>query len=306
MLSDGSVVDFGLVLELSGRGADIAGFVEQLAEKHRAEIEARWPEALRRVGGYNLYIFDSRGTALHRRQQCRSRPPADRGRGHARMHRKRDHGRHSLADSSAFARMHPGVLRPSPRGSWLPRVRADAPPYTKRRYTRYRAPPRSRGCTHHGARNPDPGLGSSAFARMHLHHVGQALSRSTSPAYARMHPRMSGAARHSLRLSRVCADFLGSLVAGGGYARWSAGTTLTARQGQHQQQQPQRSPVFQAWVAGGAGLRDRRGWDPFSARPRRSAMATSSQSANLASCLTHKERAWLWTVSQSLLRTAPA
>ena len=59
-LSDGALVDFGPVPELSGRGAEIAGFVQQLAEQHRAEIEARWPKVLRRVGGYNLDIFDSR------------------------------------------------------------------------------------------------------------------------------------------------------------------------------------------------------------------------------------------------------
>jgi FAD/FMN-containing dehydrogenase len=40
-LSDGAAVDFGPVPKLSGRGAEIAGFVQQLAEQHRAEIEAR-------------------------------------------------------------------------------------------------------------------------------------------------------------------------------------------------------------------------------------------------------------------------
>ncbi|HEX6015028.1 MAG TPA: FAD-linked oxidase C-terminal domain-containing protein [Geminicoccaceae bacterium] len=60
-LSDGAVVDFGPVPGLSGRGAEIAAFVRQLAERHRADIEARWPKVLRRVAGYNLDIFDSRG-----------------------------------------------------------------------------------------------------------------------------------------------------------------------------------------------------------------------------------------------------
>ena len=59
-LSDGALVDFGPVPDLSGRGAEIAGFVQQLAEQHRAEIEARWPKVLRRVAGYNLDIFDNR------------------------------------------------------------------------------------------------------------------------------------------------------------------------------------------------------------------------------------------------------
>ena len=59
-LSDGALVDFGPVPDLSGRGAEIAGFVQQLAEQHRAEIEARWPKVLRRVAGYNLDIFNNR------------------------------------------------------------------------------------------------------------------------------------------------------------------------------------------------------------------------------------------------------
>jgi len=56
-LADGSLVDFGRVDRASGKAADIAAFVRGLAETHRAEIEARWPRVLRRVGGYNLDIF---------------------------------------------------------------------------------------------------------------------------------------------------------------------------------------------------------------------------------------------------------
>ena len=56
-LADGTVADFGPVAGLSGRAAQIAGFVRGLAEQHRAEIEARWPKVLRRVAGYNLDIF---------------------------------------------------------------------------------------------------------------------------------------------------------------------------------------------------------------------------------------------------------
>jgi FAD/FMN-containing dehydrogenase len=58
-LSDGSTVDFGPVPKLTGRGAEIAGFVQQLAEQHRVEIEAHWPKVMRRVAGYNLDIFDN-------------------------------------------------------------------------------------------------------------------------------------------------------------------------------------------------------------------------------------------------------
>lgn len=56
-LADGSLLDFGPVGSLSGRAAQIAGHVRALAEAHAAEIDARWPKVLRRVGGYNLDIF---------------------------------------------------------------------------------------------------------------------------------------------------------------------------------------------------------------------------------------------------------
>jgi FAD/FMN-containing dehydrogenase/Fe-S oxidoreductase len=59
-LSDGSLVGFGPVAALSGRGKQIADFVRDLAQRHRAEIEARWPTVLRRVAGYNLDIFHPR------------------------------------------------------------------------------------------------------------------------------------------------------------------------------------------------------------------------------------------------------
>ena len=58
-LSDGTDVTFGPVTGLSGRGAQIAGFVRELATTHRAEIEERWPKVLRRVAGYNLDIFNN-------------------------------------------------------------------------------------------------------------------------------------------------------------------------------------------------------------------------------------------------------
>jgi FAD/FMN-containing dehydrogenase/Fe-S oxidoreductase len=58
-LSDGIEVDFGPVGHATGRAAEIAGFVRALAQKHKAEIEARWPKVMRRVAGYNLDIFDN-------------------------------------------------------------------------------------------------------------------------------------------------------------------------------------------------------------------------------------------------------
>jgi FAD/FMN-containing dehydrogenase/Fe-S oxidoreductase len=57
-LSDGGAVDFGPVSTLTGRAAQIAKFVQALALKHRDQISAHWPKLLRRVGGYNLDIFD--------------------------------------------------------------------------------------------------------------------------------------------------------------------------------------------------------------------------------------------------------
>jgi FAD/FMN-containing dehydrogenase/Fe-S oxidoreductase len=59
-LADGELVTFGAVSTATGRAAQIAQFVHGLADKHRAEIEAKWPQVLRRVGGYNLDIFNVR------------------------------------------------------------------------------------------------------------------------------------------------------------------------------------------------------------------------------------------------------
>ena len=58
-LSDGSEQVFGAVESLSGRAAQIASFVRDLATQNRDEIEANWPKVLRRVAGYNLDIFDN-------------------------------------------------------------------------------------------------------------------------------------------------------------------------------------------------------------------------------------------------------
>jgi FAD/FMN-containing dehydrogenase/Fe-S oxidoreductase len=58
-LSDGACVEFGPVSTLTGRGAQIAEFVRELAARHCRAIDERWPKLLRRVGGYNLDIFDN-------------------------------------------------------------------------------------------------------------------------------------------------------------------------------------------------------------------------------------------------------
>ena len=59
-LSDGTEAVFGPVGSLSGRAAEIASFVRNLAQRNRDDIEANWPKVLRRVAGYNLDIFDNR------------------------------------------------------------------------------------------------------------------------------------------------------------------------------------------------------------------------------------------------------
>ena len=60
-LSDGTEVEFGPVGALSGRAAEIARFVRGLVDRNREALEERWPQVLRRVGGYNLDLFAPRG-----------------------------------------------------------------------------------------------------------------------------------------------------------------------------------------------------------------------------------------------------
>jgi FAD/FMN-containing dehydrogenase/Fe-S oxidoreductase len=56
-LSDGTQIEFGTTL--SGRAAQIAAFAGGLAAAHRRDLAERWPKVMRRVGGYNLDIFDN-------------------------------------------------------------------------------------------------------------------------------------------------------------------------------------------------------------------------------------------------------
>jgi FAD/FMN-containing dehydrogenase/Fe-S oxidoreductase len=58
-LSDGTLVEFGPLSKLSGPALAIGDFVRNLATQYQSEIEARWPKVMRRVGGYNLDIFDN-------------------------------------------------------------------------------------------------------------------------------------------------------------------------------------------------------------------------------------------------------
>ena len=58
-LADGTEAGFGPVSSLTGRAAAIADFVRDLAARHRRDIIEHWPKVMRRVGGYNLDIFDN-------------------------------------------------------------------------------------------------------------------------------------------------------------------------------------------------------------------------------------------------------
>ncbi len=56
-LADGTLARFGPLATLGHRERQIADFVRGLAEQQADEIDARWPQVLRRVAGYNLDIF---------------------------------------------------------------------------------------------------------------------------------------------------------------------------------------------------------------------------------------------------------
>jgi FAD/FMN-containing dehydrogenase/Fe-S oxidoreductase len=59
-LADGRCERFGRLDTLTGRAAQVGAFVRSLAERHADAIAAHWPRVLRRVGGYNLDLFDPR------------------------------------------------------------------------------------------------------------------------------------------------------------------------------------------------------------------------------------------------------
>jgi FAD/FMN-containing dehydrogenase/Fe-S oxidoreductase len=58
-LSDGEIIEFGPVGALARPAEAIASFVRDLAQWHGREIRDNWPKVMRRVGGYNLDIFDN-------------------------------------------------------------------------------------------------------------------------------------------------------------------------------------------------------------------------------------------------------
>ena len=82
-LRDGSVLSFGPVAALGATERAIADFVRGLAEALHGEIDARWPKVMRRVGGYNLDIFQPAeraavhaATAASTSRTCWSAPKA--------------------------------------------------------------------------------------------------------------------------------------------------------------------------------------------------------------------------------------
>jgi FAD/FMN-containing dehydrogenase/Fe-S oxidoreductase len=58
-LSDGELLEFARRDALTGRAAQIAEFAQAQARACAKDIELRWPKVLRRVGGYNLDIYDN-------------------------------------------------------------------------------------------------------------------------------------------------------------------------------------------------------------------------------------------------------
>jgi len=65
-LADGSSACFGLFDEATGRARELGEAVRALAARHRGEIEAWWPKVMRRVGGYNLDVFQPQSERPYR------------------------------------------------------------------------------------------------------------------------------------------------------------------------------------------------------------------------------------------------
>jgi FAD/FMN-containing dehydrogenase/Fe-S oxidoreductase len=59
LVSNGQKISAGSYQHSSGGARSLGDFVKQLADTERAEIAAHWPKVLRRVGGYNLDIFNN-------------------------------------------------------------------------------------------------------------------------------------------------------------------------------------------------------------------------------------------------------
>ncbi len=59
LLSSGQTLTAGSYATSSGRARTLGDYVRNIASELRPEIEAKWPKVLRRVGGYNLDIFNN-------------------------------------------------------------------------------------------------------------------------------------------------------------------------------------------------------------------------------------------------------
>jgi FAD/FMN-containing dehydrogenase/Fe-S oxidoreductase len=57
--SDGTLLTLGDYASSSGKSRELGDYVRALAEQLAPDLHARWPKVLRRVGGYNLDIFDN-------------------------------------------------------------------------------------------------------------------------------------------------------------------------------------------------------------------------------------------------------
>jgi len=58
--SDGNLLQLGAFAGSSGKARELGNYVRTLAEELQPEIHRLWPTVMRRVGGYNLDIFDPR------------------------------------------------------------------------------------------------------------------------------------------------------------------------------------------------------------------------------------------------------
>jgi FAD/FMN-containing dehydrogenase len=57
--SDGTLLTLGDYAGSSGKSRELGDYMRALAEQLAPDLRARWPKVLRRVGGYNLDIFDN-------------------------------------------------------------------------------------------------------------------------------------------------------------------------------------------------------------------------------------------------------
>ena len=131
-LSDGTRVELGPVRSLEGRAARIATFVRDLAARNRDSIAARWPKVMRRVGGYNLDIFDNQSERPYTADgEVNLSHLARRLRGHAGAHSQRcgssslPSRRIACSASSISPSFRAAMLAPQHLVDWAERHRAD-------------------------------------------------------------------------------------------------------------------------------------------------------------------------------------